>query len=85
MYTGFNSIPLNIFQAIALLLVGFLNNELFTFRLYLLGPIAGIFIVASIFIILLGNFDPFMKKKGTEIIESITKESVGDQIQSEGG
>jgi len=85
MYTGFNSIPLNIFQAIALLLVGFLNNELFTFRLYLLGPIAGIFIVASIFIILLGNFDPFMKKNGLEIVETITTETADDQTQSKGG
>ncbi|MBK5114018.1 MAG: MFS transporter [Candidatus Heimdallarchaeota archaeon] len=85
MYNGFNSIPLNIFQAIALLLVGFLNNELFTFRLYLLGPIAGIFIVASIFILLLGNFDPFMKKNGFDTANTKSIESTEDPIDSVGG
>jgi GPH family glycoside/pentoside/hexuronide:cation symporter len=67
MYTGFNSIPLNIFQAIALLLVGFLNDEANIQRLYWLGPIAAIFFLASIPIMLFGNFDPFMKKKGKEL------------------
>ncbi|NHJ84867.1 MAG: MFS transporter [Asgard group archaeon] len=62
MYNGFNSIPLNIFQALALLLVGYLNPESITSRLYLLGPLTAIFFLASIPILILGNFDPFMKK-----------------------
>ena len=63
MYNGFNSIPLNIFQAIALILVGYLNPENMTTRLYLLGPITAVFFLASIPILFLGNFDPFMKKQ----------------------
>ncbi|HUU77737.1 MAG TPA: MFS transporter [candidate division Zixibacteria bacterium] len=59
MYNGFNSIPLNIFQAIALILVGYLGNEYYVERLYWLGPIAAAFIAASLPILILGNFDPF--------------------------
>jgi GPH family glycoside/pentoside/hexuronide:cation symporter len=74
MYTGFNSIPLNIFQALAFLLVGYLNPEGITERLYLLGPLTAIFLIASVPILVLGNFDPFMKKKQKEgeIIEEET-------------
>ena len=63
MYTGFNAIPLNIFQALALLLVGYIGNNDYLDRLYWFGPIAAIFILASIPIIYFGNFDPFMMPK----------------------
>jgi len=85
MYTGFNSIPLNIFQAMALLLVGFLNNELFTQRLYLLGPISAIFIVASVFIILIGNFDPFMFKNKYKSAVPAEEELKEDLAEITGG
>jgi len=60
MYTGFNSIPLNIFQAISIFfLVGYFGNEAFQERLFWMGPVTAIFILAAIPIIMLGNFDPF--------------------------
>jgi GPH family glycoside/pentoside/hexuronide:cation symporter len=76
MYTGFNSIPLNIFQALAFMLVGFLNPEGITERLYLLGPLTAIFFIASVPIMVLGNFDPFMKKKQKEEGEIIEEETM---------
>ena len=60
MYTGFNSIVLNIFQAVSIFfLVGYFGNEAFQERLYWMGPVTAIFILAAIPIIMLGNFDPF--------------------------
>ncbi|MHA1500676.1 MAG: MFS transporter, partial [Candidatus Heimdallarchaeota archaeon] len=61
MYTGFNSIPMNIFQALAILLVGFVGNNDYPTRLYWFGPLATIFIIVAIPILMLGNFDPYKK------------------------
>ena len=61
MYTGFNSIPMNIFQALALLLVGFVGHNDHLYRLYWFGPLATIFIIVTIPILMLGNFDPYKK------------------------
>ncbi|MBD3190669.1 MAG: MFS transporter [Candidatus Heimdallarchaeota archaeon] len=75
MYTGFNSIPLNIFQALALLLVGFLGGLENNLGLLLLGPIAAGFILLSIPVIWFGNFDPFMEENGlAERTEQILEE-----------
>ncbi|MGC9779936.1 MAG: MFS transporter [Candidatus Heimdallarchaeota archaeon] len=80
MYTGFNSIPLNIFQAIALILVGFLNDEYKIFRLYWLGPIAAVFILASLPVLMLGNFDPFIsKEKEVKQLDSISNDKEIDE------
>jgi len=76
MYTGFNSIPLNIFQALAFLLVGYLTPENIIERLYLLGPLTAVFLLASIPIMILGNFDPFMKKRRQEIKNTKEEEKI---------
>lgn len=70
MYTGFNSIPMNIFQALALLLVGFVGHNDHVSRLYWLGPLATIFIIAAIPILLLGDFDPYRKAIDTPISQN---------------
>ncbi|MFW9923042.1 MAG: MFS transporter [Candidatus Thorarchaeota archaeon] len=63
MYNGFNSIPLNIFQALALLLVGVIDKgDAYINRLYWFGPIAAAFIVCAIPILYFGNFDPFKQE-----------------------
>jgi GPH family glycoside/pentoside/hexuronide:cation symporter len=71
MYTGFNSIPLNIFQATAYLLVPFIYNPepgASYLGLNWLGPIVAIFFLLSIPTIIIGNYDPFMDliKAGTK-------------------
>ncbi|MBY8999545.1 MAG: MFS transporter [Candidatus Heimdallarchaeota archaeon] len=76
MYTGFNSIPLNIFQALALLIIPLIydpNNPIAGVGLQWLGPIAAGFILLSIPVLWLGNFDPFMIKKAkkAELIEEV--------------
>ncbi len=65
MYTGFNSIPLNIFQAISLAFSGILLSPN-TLGLTWLGPVAATFVLISIPILNMGNFDPFMKETKTE-------------------
>ncbi len=64
MYTGFNSIPLNIFQAISLGLSGLLL-EFGKTGLMWLGPVAATFVLLSIPIINKGHFDPFMETTKT--------------------
>lgn len=74
MYTGFNSIPLNIFQASAYLIVPFIYNAepgATYLGLKWLGPIVAAFFFLSLPVIWFGNFDPFMdiiKKKESEKI-----------------
>ncbi|MBN1327836.1 MAG: MFS transporter [Candidatus Heimdallarchaeota archaeon] len=63
MYNGFNSIPLNICQALAFLLVGFLGKEGYIHRLYWFGLFAALFILLSIPVLYFGNFDPFRGRK----------------------
>ncbi|UJG42123.1 MAG: MFS transporter [Candidatus Heimdallarchaeum aukensis] len=64
MYTGFNSIPLNIFQALALLLIPLIHDpdNPNSLGLKWLGPIVSLFILLSIPVIMFGDFDPFLKK-----------------------
>ena len=81
MYTGFNSIPLNIFQAAAYLLVPFIYNPepgSTYLGLNWLGPIVALFFLLSIPTIIIGNYDPFIdiiktdaktKKESTQEIE----------------
>ncbi len=62
MYTGFNSIPLNIFQATAYLLVPFIYNPepgATYWGLKWLGPMVALFFLLSIPTIIIGNYDPF--------------------------
>ncbi len=62
MYTGFNSIPLNIFQATAYLLVPLIYNPepgASYWGLQWLGPIVAVFFLLSIPTIIIGNYDPF--------------------------
>ncbi|HUT80115.1 MAG TPA: MFS transporter [Candidatus Bathyarchaeia archaeon] len=66
MYNGFNSIPLNICQALAFLMVGFLNKEGANFRLYWFGLFAALFILLAIPVLYFGNFDPYKGKKITQ-------------------
>jgi GPH family glycoside/pentoside/hexuronide:cation symporter len=64
MYTGFNSIPLNIFQATAYLLVPLIYNPepgATYWGLQWLGPIVAIFFLLSIPTIIIGNYDPFLE------------------------
>ncbi|MHA1836594.1 MAG: MFS transporter [Candidatus Heimdallarchaeota archaeon] len=70
MYTGFNSIPMNIFQALALLLVGFVGHNEHVYRLYWFGPLATIFIIIAIPILMFGNFDPYKKAIGEKPSQS---------------
>ena len=83
MYNGFNSIPLNIFQALATLLVGFLaaGGE-YEFRLYWFGPIAAGFILLAIPILWFGDFDPFLNKIKPEF-ENSTEESTPNDNKGE--
>jgi GPH family glycoside/pentoside/hexuronide:cation symporter len=63
MYTGFNSIPLNIFQATAYLLVPFIYNPepgATYWGLQWLGPAVAFFFLLSIPTIIIGNYDPFI-------------------------
>ena len=65
MYTGFNSIPLNIFQAAAYLLVPLIYNPepgATYWGLQWLGPIVAIFFLLSIPTIIIGNYDPFLEE-----------------------
>jgi len=71
MYTGFNSIPLNIFQASAYLLVPFIYNPepgATYWGLQWLGPAVAFFFLLSIPTIIIGRYDPFM-----DIIKRTTK------------
>ncbi len=65
MYTGFNSIPLNIFQACAYLLIPLIydpNDPSAGVGMKWLGPIVAAFFLLAIPTILIGNFDPFLDK-----------------------
>jgi Na+/melibiose symporter-like transporter len=63
-YTGFSSIPLNIFQALSTLLLGFLTNlpnvsgKNFSLGLLLWGPICTVFIVVGLLVLRKANIDP---------------------------
>jgi Na+/melibiose symporter-like transporter len=58
-YTGFNFIPLNLFQSVGLLIAGNLIDE----RLTWFGPVSALFIIITIPILLRANFDPFLTRK----------------------
>ena len=65
MYTGFNSIPLNIFQALAYLIVPLIYNPdadatFAGIGLQWLGPVVAAFFLLSLPTIWFGNFDPFL-------------------------
>ncbi|MHA1828563.1 MAG: MFS transporter, partial [Candidatus Heimdallarchaeaceae archaeon] len=63
MYTGFNSIPLNIFQASAYLLIPFIYDPepgAVYLGLKWLGPIVAAFFFLSLPVAFFGNFDPFL-------------------------
>ncbi len=58
MYTGFNSIPLNIFQAFAMVLTGYIVKLPNNFGMYIWGPIAAIFIIIGLIIFRFVETDP---------------------------
>ncbi len=80
MYTGFDSIPLNFLQFLGIVLAGVLKNTkqvtlgfLGTYSgLALLGPVCAFFILLSIPIIYLGDFDPFMQKAQVKTVENVS-------------
>lgn len=68
LYTGFNSIPLNIFQTFAYILTGYIltlpnvPGRGYTSGLLWWGPIAAIFTLLGNLVLLKTNIDPFMKR-----------------------
>lgn len=57
-YTGFNSIPLNLFQAFGLILASYVTDSL-----YLLGPVAAVFLLLALPVLYITDLDPFFKKE----------------------
>ncbi|MGQ4832370.1 MAG: MFS transporter [Candidatus Asgardarchaeia archaeon] len=62
MYTGFNNIPLNIFQATAYVLTGYLTGLPNMLGYYLWGPVSAIFIFIGLLIFLKVETDPDFQK-----------------------
>lgn len=68
LYTGFENIPINLFQSMAFLLIGFITSlpqmlgKDYTVGLLIWGPIASVFVFAAIFLLKRTNIDPFLKK-----------------------
>ncbi|MHA1303752.1 MAG: MFS transporter [Candidatus Heimdallarchaeaceae archaeon] len=62
LYTGFQAIPLNFFQAIGLVIAGFLRNIKDNLGLIWLGPIVALFLLLSMPILSKTNLDPLKSK-----------------------
>ncbi len=62
MYTGFNSIPLNIFQAIAMVLTGYIVDLPNQLGMYIWGPVSSIFIIIGLIIFRYVETDPDFEK-----------------------
>ena len=73
LYTGFNSIPLNLFQTFAYILTGYIltlpnpPGKEYTSGLLWWGPIAAIFTILGNLVLLKTNIDPFMKRENRYI------------------
>lgn len=62
MYTGFNSIPLNIFQATAYIITGYITGLPNMLGYYLWGPVCGIFILIGMLVFIFVDTDPDFEK-----------------------
>ena len=62
MYTGFNSIPLNIFQATAYIITGYITGLPNMLGYYLWGPICGVFILIGMLVFIFVDTDPDFEK-----------------------
>ena len=62
MYTGFNNIPLNIFQAMAYVITGYITGLPNMLGYYLWGPVSAVFIFVGLLIFLKVETDPDFQK-----------------------
>lgn len=68
LYTGFENIPINLFQSFAYVLTGFITSlppmfdKEYTVGLLIWGPIAAVFTSIAILLLKRTNIDPFLKK-----------------------
>ncbi|ABL79226.1 MFS transporter [Thermofilum pendens] len=69
LFTGFEGIPINVFESLAYLVTGFLMSlpqvpgSEYTYGLILWGPVASLFTLVALAILRRTNVDPFLAKK----------------------